>query len=42
MQNGELVATGPDEQALVDLYIRRIESQERIYRIPSPHVVKKN
>ena len=51
IRDGELVAVGQDQQTLidqayqrfgvVDLYVKRIEAQERIYRIPGPRKAKK-
>lgn len=51
IKDGELVATGKDQQALVDqtyqrfgvvdLYVKCIETQERIYHIPGPRKAKK-
>jgi len=51
IKDGELVAVGQDQQTLidqtyqrfgvVDLYVKRVETQERIYRIPGPRKVMK-
>jgi hypothetical protein len=51
IKDGELVAVGKDQQTLidqtyqrfgvVDLYVKHIETQERIYRIPGPRKAKK-
>jgi hypothetical protein len=51
IKDGELVAIGPDQQALidevyrrfgvVDLYVKRIEPVERVYRISGPRIARR-
>ena len=50
IKEGELVAVGPNQQVLidevyqrfgaVDLYVKRIEPSERVYRISGPRLVR--
>jgi hypothetical protein len=50
IKDGELVAVGPDQQTLVDevyqrfgavdLYVKRIDPVERVYRISGPRIVR--
>jgi hypothetical protein len=50
IKDGELIAVGPDQQTLVDeayrrfgvvdLYVKRIEPTERVYRISGPRVAR--